>query len=195
MVIFLDKQRPPKKRMGRMQRRGSKSNPRTGVQWANWKDIPGSGGTGGSTSPTDPYITGINPSTIAATAGATLITVTGARFAAGCTIEFDNVAVPTTFVSATSVTTSFDPTVAKVISVSVRSGTEESNNVTLTVTTTAQADPTSSWTKADIIAWLVAKGVVVDEEAAAHFTKAELLEIVEAFLNDDQDTVDELIGG
>lgn len=134
MAIRLDWQRPPKKKMGRKQRRGSKSNPRTGVQWANWMDVPGSGGPGGSTGPNDPYITSLSPSSLPASAGATTITLTGARFQSGCTIEFDNVAVPTTFVSATSLTTSFDPTVAKVIQVTVRQGVEESNNLTLTIT-------------------------------------------------------------
>jgi hypothetical protein len=198
MVIFLDKQRPPKKKMGRKQRRGSKSNPRTGVQWANWKDVPGSGGMGGSTGPLDPYITSIVPSTIAATAAATTITVKGARFAAGCTIEFDNVAVPTTFVSATTVTTSYDPTVAKVIDVTVRRGVEESNTIKWNVTATSEdpdADPTSSNTKAEIVAWLQDHGVEIGDDAASHFTKAELLEIVQAFLNGDQDTVDDLLGG
>jgi hypothetical protein len=197
MVIFLDKQRPPKKKMGRKQRRGTKSNPRTGVQWANWKDVPGSGGMTGSTGPLDPYITSIVPATIAATAAATTITVKGARFAAGCTIEFDNVAVPTTFVSATTVTTSYDPTVAKVIAVTVRRGVEESNTINWTVTPTAgedpAADPTSSWTKAEIVEWLVAKGVALEPGAAGHFTKAELLDIVAAYLNGDP--VDDLLGG
>jgi len=192
MVIFLDKQRPPKKKMGRKQRTGSKSNPRTGVQWANWLDVPGSGGGGGSTGPNDPYITGISPSTIAATAGATTITVSGARFQSGCTIEFDNVPVTTAFVSSSSITTSFTPSVAKAISVSVRQGVEESNNLTLTVTA-ASADPTSSWTKHDIIEWLVDHGVDIDPGSEGHFTKAELLDIVEAYLNGDP--VDDLLGG
>jgi hypothetical protein len=189
MVIFLDKQRPPKKKMGRKQRRGTKSNPRTGVQWANWKDVPGSGGMSGSTGPTDPYITNIVPTTIAATAAATTITVKGARFAAGCTIEFDNVAVPTTFVSATTVTTSYDPTVAKVIDVTVRRGAEESNTLKWTVTPTARdaeadeqeetlAVPTSKSLKGEIIEWLVQVGGY-EEEGLDTYSKAELLDLVE----------------
>jgi hypothetical protein len=192
MVIFLDKQRPPKKKMGRKQRRGTKSNPRTGVQWANWKDVPGSGGMTGSTGPLDPYITSIVPTTIAATAAATVITVKGARFASGCTIEFDNVAVPTTFVNSTTVTTSYDPTVAKTIAVTVRRGVEESNTINWKVTA-SQADPTSSWTKAEIVEWLVAQGVSIGDDAVDNFTKAELLDIVAAYLNGDP--VDDLLGG
>jgi len=53
MVIFLDKQRPPKKKMGRKQRKGSKSNPGSGVQWANWLDDP-TGAPGGGTPPVVP---------------------------------------------------------------------------------------------------------------------------------------------
>lgn len=181
MAIRLMKQRPPTKKMGRKQRRGSKSNPVTKVQWANWLDYPGSGGPGAA----DPHINSIAPSSIAATASATTITVTGSAFLEGSVIEFDNVAVPTTWVSLTSVTTSFDPTVAKAINVTVRSPNgEESNIVVLTVTATA-GDPTSTWLKADIITWLKDRGVVVDEVAANQFTKAELLDIVAAYLNGD----------
>ena len=53
MVIFLDKQKPPKKRMGRAQRKGSKSNPASGVQWANWLDDP-TGAPGGGVPPVVP---------------------------------------------------------------------------------------------------------------------------------------------
>jgi hypothetical protein len=109
MVTFLNKQRPPLKKMGRRQRLSYRTDPGRGVPWANWLDNP-------VPPPVEP--------------------------------------LP-------------DP----------------------------EPDPTSSWTKVEIIAWLVAKGVIVNEGAASHFTKAELLDIVEAYLNDDQDTVDELIGG
>ncbi len=182
MTIRLMNQRPPLKRMGRRQRTGSKSNPRTGVQWANWMDVPGSGGAGGSTGPGDPYITSLAPNTLAASAGATTITVHGARFQSGCEIEFDNVPVATTFVSATSITTSFDPTAAATISVSVRNpNAEESNNLTLTVTAGAEAmsaTPSSSWLKGEIIEWLTTEGGY-EEEGLSDYTKAELLDLVE----------------
>jgi IPT/TIG domain len=189
MGIRLMNQRPPLKRMGRKQRRGTKSNPVTKVQWANWLDYPGSGGPGAA----DPHIDSIAPSSIAATAGATTITVTGSAFASGAVIEFDQVEVPTTYVSLTSLTTSFDPSVAGAINVTVRNpNDEESNTVILTVTATA-ADPTGSWTKAEIIQWLVDHGVAISPDAGDNFTKAELLAIVEAYLNGDP--VDDLVGG
>jgi hypothetical protein len=190
MAIHLDRQRPPKKRMGRKQRLGSKSNPSTRVQWANWLDNPAGrpGGGGGL----DPGIAAVTPSSVAASAAATLITVTGSDFQSGAVIEFDNVAVPTTFVNSGTLTTSFDPTVAKVIQVTVRQGVEESNNLTLTVTATT-ADPTSSWTKAEIVEWLRNQGVDMDPGAEGQFTKAELLDIVAAYLNGDP--VDDLLGG
>jgi IPT/TIG domain len=189
MGIRLMKQRPPTKKMGRKQRKGSKSNPLTGVQWANWLDFPGTGGGGSG----DPNITTISPASVAATAGATTITVNGSNFTSGSEIEFDNVAVATTYVSATRLTTSFDPSVADTINVTVRNpNNEESNIVVLTVTATG-ADPTNSWTKAEIIQWLVDHGVAISPDAGDNFTKAELLAIVEAYLNGDP--VDDLVGG
>lgn len=182
-------QRPPTKKMGRKQRLSWRDNPATGVPWANWLDFPGSGGGGDG----DPNITGVAPSSVASTAGATLITVTGSLFESGSVIEFNQAAVPTTYVSGTTLTTSFDPSVAGPINVTVRNPNDEESNAVVLTVTGAAADPASSWTKAQIIAWLVDHGVVVDEDAASQFTKAELLAIVEAYLNDDEDTVEELL--
>jgi hypothetical protein len=82
--------------------------------------------------------------------------------------------------------------VAKTIAVTVRRGVEESNTINWKVTA-SQADPTSSWTKAEIVEWLVAQGVSIGDDAVDNFTKAELLDIVAAYLNGDP--VDDLLGG
>lgn len=76
---------------------------------------PGHGGWGRTDSADygpAPTLTGLSPNTVAASAGPTTVTATGTNFTADSTIEVDGVAVPTTFVSATSLTTSYDPTTA-----------------------------------------------------------------------------------
>jgi hypothetical protein len=88
--------------------------------------------------PVDPAITTLAPNTVAASAGPTLITVTGTNFVSGSVIEIDQVAQPTTFVSATTLTTNYDPTVAGSPVFTVRNpNEEESNSVTFTVTAAA----------------------------------------------------------
>jgi hypothetical protein len=47
--------------------------------------------------------------------------------------------------------------------------------------------PTSSWTKADITAWLVENGVTIGEPALSNLNKSELLELVEDVLSPDTD--------
>jgi IPT/TIG domain len=84
----------------------------------------------------DPSITSLNPNTASAAAGAVTVTVTGTLFVSGSTIEIDQAAVPTTFVSATSLTTSYDPSTTGVKQFTVRNpNNEESNSVPFTVTT------------------------------------------------------------
>lgn len=50
--------------------------------------------------------------------------------------------------------------------------------------------PTSSWVKADIVAWLLLNGVAVGEPALSALTKSELLDLVEDILNDDEEALD-----
>jgi len=45
--------------------------------------------------------------------------------------------------------------------------------------------PTSSDTKATIVAWLLGRGVDLDEEALSHLNKAELLDLVDELTNED----------
>ena len=91
---------------------------------------------GGGSIP-DPSITSLTPNTAVAGSGAKLITVTGTNFTAGSVIEIDQVAVATTYVDNTRLTTSYNPVVAGAKVFTVRNGGaggEESNPSTFTVT-------------------------------------------------------------
>ncbi len=186
----VEKQRPAK-RFQRPQRTDWRSNDVSGVPWGQ-ESWPGSDTGGGG--PLDPHITSVSPTTIAAPAAAALVTVTGTNFVSGSVIEFNQAPAPggTTFVSATSLTTMFDPVAAGSVNVTVRNPNEEESNTVVITVTAAAADPTSSWTKAEIIQWLVDHDVAVGDDAEGRFTKAELLDIVEAYLNGDP--VDDLLG-
>jgi len=81
----------------------------------------------------DPHINSLSPATGSAAAGPILVTVNGTRFVAGAVIEINQVAVPTTFVSATQLTTSYDPTVAGTVTFTVRQDPHESNSVPFVV--------------------------------------------------------------
>jgi hypothetical protein len=93
-----------------------------------------SGGGGGVP---DPSITSLAPNTAVAGSGPVTVTVTGTLFQSDSVVEVDQVAKATTFVSATSLTASYDPLVAGDHLFTVRnggSGGEESNPSTFTVT-------------------------------------------------------------
>jgi len=188
MSTRLQTSRPALKHQARVQRLDFRGYPPTGIPWGQ-PDWENPGGT-----VNDPHINSIAPATLAAPAAATVMTVTGTQFVSGSVIEIDHVAVATTFVSATSLTTSWDPTVAKAYIFTVRNPNEEESNSFSYTVTAVQADPTSSWTKAEIVAWLQDKGVAVGDDAVDRFTKNELLAIVEAFLNDDDDNLAALLG-
>lgn len=90
----------------------------------------------------DPSITTLAPSTVLASAGPTTITVTGTNFEAGSVVEVNQAAQPTTFVSATSLTISYDPTVAGTVMFTVRNpNEEESNSVAFVVGAGAEEEP------------------------------------------------------
>ena len=165
MTIFLDKQRPPKKKMGRLQRTGSKSNPSTGVQWANWLDnpagAPGGGGGGG----------GIPA------AGATAGTP-GTFTPAGCVVPANLVSMTPVAASPTTAWTTGQHVVLGDASTAHWSGTAWVAGAAAVEDPETQGAPTSSWLKADIIEWLTTEGGY-EEEGLDTYTKAELLELVE----------------
>lgn len=88
----------------------------------------GVGPGGGPPGDNDPSLTSIAPPGVLAEAGATLLTLTGNDFVAGSVIEIDQVAVPTTFVNSTTLTTSFDPSVPGRLMFSVRNPNAEESN-------------------------------------------------------------------
>jgi hypothetical protein len=97
-------------------------------------------GGGGPTLP-DPHITTLAPNSGSAAAGPIAITVTGTNFEATSVVEVDQVALATTFVSATSLTTSYDPATAGTKLFTVRNvNDEESNSVPFTVAAEVEED-------------------------------------------------------
>jgi len=138
----------------------------------------------------DPHIDSLTPSSGSAAAGAIAVQVDGSNFEAGSVVEIDQVLNASTYVSATRLTTSFDPTAAGVVLFTVRNpNDEESNSVPFTVAALV-ADDVSAMTvtgaeqfvaehpellsevyafelagkaRATLLAWLKA---LLDEEAA-----------------------------
>jgi hypothetical protein len=111
----LSRQKPPVKKQGRKQRQDFRENPANGVPWANWYDF---------VLAADPTIGTIAPSTIAAaTVGPTTLTITGTNFGPGSVVEINQVGQPTTYVSTTSLTIAYDPTIAGTVQFTVRNTT------------------------------------------------------------------------
>ena len=82
----------------------------------------------------DPHIDTLSPSTVSAAAGPTTVTVAGTNFEAGSVVEINQAAQTTTFVSPTSLTVSYDPSVAGTVGFTVRNpNDEESNSVPFVV--------------------------------------------------------------
>ena len=91
----------------------------------------------------DPTIVSLAPSTAVEGSGSTVITVTGTNFQADSVVEADQAALPTTFVSATSLTATYVVGTEGTVRFTVRnggSGGEESNGSDFTVTT-AEEEP------------------------------------------------------
>jgi hypothetical protein len=111
----------------------------------------------------DPHITTLVPNTGSAAAGAILVTVNGTDFEATSVIEIAQQARPTTFVSATQLTTSYDPTVPGTVQFTVRNANgEESNSVPFTVGALA-ADDVSAMTVEDVKAFVAAHPDLLSE--------------------------------
>src|SRR3954470_14582674 len=101
----------------------------------------------------DPHIDTLSPTSGSAAGGAFVVTVTGTDFEPSSVIEINQVAVPTTYVSATQVTTSFDPTVVGTVQFTVRNTSgQESNSVPFTVGALTAAN-VASRTTAEVKTW------------------------------------------
>lgn len=84
--------------------------------------------------PADPAISYLQPDTAVVGAGPTEIQVSGTDFVDGSTIEIDQVAAPTTFVSTSELTTTYDPATEGTVVFTVRNpDNQESNSVDFVV--------------------------------------------------------------
>jgi hypothetical protein len=134
---------------------------RDGAEHSSWhrSDMPSAAG--------DPSITTLVPNTVASSAAATLINVNGSNFVAGSVIEINGTPVATTYVSATKLTTSYDPSAAGTVQFTVRNpNDEESNSVAFVVTASIVEDP-SQFTIEEIKAWVDDHDAEADEVLAA----------------------------
>ena len=87
---------------------------------------PTSSGTASITIIPKPSIASVSPASFKA--GSFTITVTGAAFVAGSVVTFDGAALPTTFVSGTSLTATGNAPTAKIVSVIVQTPDGDSSN-------------------------------------------------------------------
>jgi len=138
----------------------------------------------------DPHIASLTPSSGSAAGGAIPVQVDGTDFDAGAVVEIDQVAMPTTFVSSTRLTTSFDPAVAGTVVFTVRNANdEESNSVPFTVATLA-ADDVAGMTVDEVKSYVrehpdwLAEIHAFEQEGKARVT---LLEWLRALLDEEAD--------
>ncbi|MEQ1907470.1 MAG: hypothetical protein ABMA15_01520 [Vicinamibacterales bacterium] len=112
---------------------------------------PTTSGTASVTIIPKPSITSISPNTFKT--GSFSITVTGAAFVSGSVVTFDGAALPTTFVSATSLTATGNAPTAKTVPVVVQTPDGDSSNtasVTVTAVTQTQVSVAVSPTSASV---------------------------------------------
>ena len=83
----------------------------------------------------DPHILSLEPASVQASSGATTINVNGGAFENGATVEIDQVAAPTTFVSSELLTVEYTPPGSDgLVEFTVRQDPHESNSVNLEIT-------------------------------------------------------------
>jgi hypothetical protein len=107
------------------QRPAAKGREQRGEQRQDWRGYPDDGQVWGQKAWAvgaigAPTLASIAPTTVSAAAGAVVVTATGTGFIAESKIQVDGVIVPTTYVSATSLTTSYDPNTAGTTQFTVR---------------------------------------------------------------------------
>ena len=107
------------------QRPAAKGRHQRGEQRQDWRGYPDDGQIWGqknwaSGALAQPTLATIAPSTVSAAAGPITVLCTGSGYIAESKIQVDGVAVATTFVSSTQLTTSYDPSVAGTTQFTVR---------------------------------------------------------------------------
>jgi hypothetical protein len=141
----------------------------------------------------DPQITTLTPNTGSAAAGPITVTVTGTDFDASSVVEIQQVAQPTTYVSATQLTVSYDPTAAGTVMFTVRRGSQESNSVPFVAT----ALDVGTMSVADVRAWVddhpeEADEVLAEEQAREH-PRVTLIDWLQGFIaHRDDDEADDI---
>lgn len=113
-----------------------------------------------------PTLASAAPPTLSAAAGPTTITLTGTNFVNGAKARVDGADQTTTFISATSVSFSYDPSAAGTVQLSVRNPDGQTTANLAYVVATLQADPSLA-TIEEIQAWVDAHEDIADEVLAA----------------------------
>jgi len=157
---------------------------RDGAGHATWHrdDMPG-GGTPAGPAPT---LASAAPSTVSAAAAATTVTLTGTNFVNGAKARVNAVDQTTTFISATSVSFSYDPSAAGTVQLSVKNPDGQvSGNVAFVVAALA-ADPSLA-TVDEIKQWVddhadEADEVLAAEEARGGDARVTLLAWLQGFI-------------
>ena len=104
---------------------------------------------GGGSAP-DPHIDSLTPNTVSAAAGPVTVTVDGTNFEPTSKVEINQVQQTTTYVSATRLTVSYDPSTAGTVQFTVRNVSgKESNSVPFTVAAVTATD-VSAWTVEEV---------------------------------------------
>jgi hypothetical protein len=137
---------------------------RDGQQHSTWhrNDMPGGGGPAGPA----PTLASAAPPTVSAAAAATTVTLTGTNFVSGAKARVNAVDQTTTFISATSVSFSYDPAAAGTVQLSVKNPDGQTSPNLAYVVAALQED-TSLATIDEIQAWVDAHEDIADEVLAA----------------------------
>jgi len=134
-----------------------------------------------------PVLTALVPDTVAVGDPDFTISVQGEKFDVNTVIWWNDHEEPTTFVSENEVTTLVRPDTIggpAVLPVSVRNGAVFSDSLDFTFTGAQLASvPLPTWSKAEIVDWLLDNGVELSESALGNLNKSELLSLVEAVLS------------
>jgi hypothetical protein len=123
----------------------------------------------------DPVISALVPDTASAGAGPTVVLVNGSKFQPYSIVEIDQAAQPTTYVSSTRLSVSYDPATAGTVTFTVRSerppaAPVESNSVPFVVAAldedTVSAALVASWSIDQVKAFVVAHPTLLAEVLA-----------------------------
>lgn len=163
---------------------------RDGQQHGTWHRDDMSGGTPAGPAPT---LASAAPPTVSAAAAATTITLTGTNFVSGAKARVNGADQTTTFISATQVSFSYDPSAAATVQLSVKNPDGQvSGNVAFVVA--ALADDTSLATIEEIKQWVddhetEAEAVLAAEESRGPDARSTLVTWLQGFIaaRDDDD--------